>query len=69
MNGANYFQRHHRVLKKGAQELAIGQRAAVSSKAGNEKGCIVLRFSDNKAEPIIGKWRRKMIGGVHINEG
>ena len=69
MNGGNHFQRHHGVLKKSAQELAIGQSAAVSGKASNEKGGIVLRFADNKAKLIIGKRRRKMISGVHVNEG
>ena len=68
MNGGNHFQRHHGVLKKSAQELAIGQRSAVSGKAGNEKGRIVLSFADNKAERIVRQRRRKMIGSVHINE-
>ena len=69
MNGSNHFQRHHRVLKKGAQELAIGQRSAVSGKAGNEKGRIVLSFADNKAERIVRQRRRKMICGVHVDKG
>ena len=69
MNGGNNFQGHHRIGKKSAQQLAACQRAAMACKTCDEKGGVVLRFSNNKAQIVIRQRRRKMICGVHVDKG
>ena len=68
MNGDNNFQGHHRIRKESAQQLAACQRAAIACKTSDEKGGLVLRFSNNKAQIIIRQRRRKMICGVHVDK-